>query len=121
MLQIPSTVIKRLLPYYRTLCTTKETSKEPSTITPADFESENLPPPWENPWIYALGKPPPPPQYTDVVESKEEFKWVHRLKPLPFVPEVPHHDSFPTPSGWRPPKSIYNLLTCECFRCKFFV
>ena len=40
---------------------------------------------------------------TKVVESKEDFKHVLKLLPEEIVPEPPKHDSYPTPSGWRPP------------------
>ena len=40
---------------------------------------------------------------TKLVESKEDFKHVLKLLPEEIVPEPPKHDSYPTPSGWRPP------------------
>lgn len=49
---------------------------------------------------------PPPPTLTDVVESRdpEEWKFVEALLPKMIVPEPPKHSSYPTPSGWVPPK-----------------
>jgi len=36
--------------------------------------------------------------------SKEDFgKWVVPLLPMKFVPPIPEHESYPTPSGWFPP------------------
>ncbi|XP_070578912.1 large ribosomal subunit protein mL49-like [Ptychodera flava] len=42
--------------------------------------------------------------YTDVLESKEDFKYVERLLPQLQVPSPPKHSEYPTPSGWMPPK-----------------
>ena len=49
---------------------------------------------------------PPNPTLTDVVESRdpEEWKFVEALLPIKIVPEPPKHSSYPTPSGWVPPK-----------------
>jgi len=49
---------------------------------------------------------PPAPTLTDVVESRdpEEWKFVEALMPSKIVPEPPQHSSYPTPSGWVPPK-----------------
>jgi len=74
------------------------------------FESKELPLPWENPWLYALGAPPPPPEYTQVEVSRDEFRFVERLRPMQLIPDVPHHSAHPTPSGWRPPKSAPTTL-----------
>lgn len=51
---------------------------------------------------------PPKPKLTDVVESRnaEEWKFVEALLPSKLVPEPPKHASYPTPSGWVPPKGI---------------
>jgi len=50
-------------------------------------------------------------QLTNVIESKEEFKYVEKLIPNQVVPEPPKHDSYPTPSGWVPinPEKSSNL------------
>ncbi|KAL1228341.1 Large ribosomal subunit protein [Trichinella pseudospiralis] len=61
--------------------------------------SNKAPPLWENPWFS-----PEETYKREVVESKEEFKWVKRLFPKTIIPDVPKHDSYPTPSGWMPPK-----------------
>lgn len=49
---------------------------------------------------------PPNPSLTDVIESRdpEEWKFVEALLPNKIVPEPPKHSSYPTPSGWVPPK-----------------
>jgi len=54
---------------------------------------------------------PPDPSLTGVVESQdaEEWKFVEALLPSKIVPDPPKHDSYPTPSGWVPPKGG-NLL-----------
>ena len=48
----------------------------------------------------------PDPTLTGVVESRdsEEWKFVEALMPMKIVPEPPKHSSYPTPSGWVPPK-----------------
>ncbi|VDP10835.1 unnamed protein product [Soboliphyme baturini] len=98
------------------LCTTGSDAAAPGTEATASrnvsslpekigaAENTSYPPPWENPWLYALGPPKPPPKYTEVVESKEEFRWVERLYPISVIPPVPQHKVYPTPSGWVPPK-----------------
>ena len=68
-------------------------------------DSKIKPKPWEDPLRFAYGPLKEAPKFTDVIESKEEWKWVERLMPMKVVPEVPHHDSYPTPSGWFPPRS----------------
>ncbi|CAG5119714.1 unnamed protein product [Candidula unifasciata] len=40
---------------------------------------------------------------TDYEVSYSEFKYVEQVLPRPTVPEVPKHESYPTPSGWFPP------------------
>jgi large subunit ribosomal protein L49 len=60
-------------------------------------------------------------QLTNVVESKEEFKYVEKLLPIQVVPEPPKHDSYPTPSGWipvNPEKS--SKLPYHIFRTRFY-
>ena len=49
---------------------------------------------------------PPKPTLTGVVESRdpEEWKFVEALMPSKIVPDPPKHASYPTPSGWVPPK-----------------
>jgi len=49
---------------------------------------------------------PAKPTLTDVIESRdpEEWKFVEALMPSKIVPEPPKHSSYPTPSGWVPPK-----------------
>ncbi|XP_038620779.1 39S ribosomal protein L49, mitochondrial [Tachyglossus aculeatus] len=39
-----------------------------------------------------------------VVESESDYRWVERLIPPILIPQPPPHPSYPTPSGWRPPK-----------------
>uniref|UniRef100_A0A4X2K194 Large ribosomal subunit protein mL49 n=1 Tax=Vombatus ursinus TaxID=29139 RepID=A0A4X2K194_VOMUR len=45
-----------------------------------------------------------PSAYPGIVESTEEYKFVERLIPPASIPEPPRHQSYPTPSGWQPPK-----------------
>ncbi|EFP05881.1 hypothetical protein CRE_27151 [Caenorhabditis remanei] len=56
---------------------------------------------WENPWKYAI------PEKTKTLATVEEipvdWSYVERLMPIEVVPEVPKHESYPTPSGWTPP------------------
>ncbi|XP_071963792.1 large ribosomal subunit protein mL49-like isoform X2 [Antedon mediterranea] len=40
---------------------------------------------------------------TEVIESKDDFKYVQRLIPPLQIPEPPKHASYPTPCGWSPP------------------
>ncbi|XP_078001269.1 large ribosomal subunit protein mL49-like [Glandiceps talaboti] len=47
---------------------------------------------------------PSPNEFTDVIESKEDFKYVQRLLPQLEVPSPPKHAQYPTPSGWVPQK-----------------
>ncbi|CAD6186983.1 unnamed protein product [Caenorhabditis auriculariae] len=56
---------------------------------------------WENPWEHALPKQEK--TYPKVEEIAVDWSYVERLMPIEVVPEVPHHDSFPTASGWQPP------------------
>lgn len=44
------------------------------------------------------------PEHTGFVESEAEYHFVERLLPPTSVPQPPKHDSYPTPSGWRPPR-----------------
>uniref|UniRef100_A0A8D0BWZ5 Large ribosomal subunit protein mL49 n=1 Tax=Salvator merianae TaxID=96440 RepID=A0A8D0BWZ5_SALMN len=43
-------------------------------------------------------------KYPAIVESTEEYSFVERLIPPTQVPTPPKHDSYPTPSGWKPPQ-----------------
>ncbi|XP_062456813.1 large ribosomal subunit protein mL49 [Rhea pennata] len=48
---------------------------------------------------------PPEPGYPGVVESAAEYAaFVERLLPPTRVPAPPEHPSYPTPSGWSPPR-----------------
>ncbi|XP_067170872.1 large ribosomal subunit protein mL49 [Apteryx mantelli] len=47
---------------------------------------------------------PPEPGYPGVVESTAEYAFVERLLPPTRVPDPPKHPSYPTPSGWSPPR-----------------
>lgn len=63
---------------------------------------------------------PPDPTLTGVVESRdpEEWKFVEALLPSRIVPEPPKHSSYPTPSGWVPPKGWYYCmiaLLCDIY------
>ncbi|VDN21148.1 unnamed protein product [Gongylonema pulchrum] len=40
---------------------------------------------------------------TTAVEIPVNWKHVENLLPHRVVPDVPHHTTYPTPSGWRPP------------------
>ncbi|KAM9367151.1 large ribosomal subunit protein mL49 [Phaethornis superciliosus] len=39
-----------------------------------------------------------------VEESTADYVWVERLLPPTRIPDPPQHPSYPTPSGWSPPK-----------------
>lgn len=41
-------------------------------------------------------------EFTNIIESKEEFQHVKKLIPSLVVPDPPKHESYPTPSGWVP-------------------
>ena len=43
---------------------------------------------------------------TGFEESSEEWEFVERILPKGLVPPLPEHPSYPTPSGWVPPKGI---------------
>ena len=58
--------------------------------------------PWLDPWKHAL--PPKVETSTSFEEVAIDWKEVEALLPRDVVPPVPHHDTYPTPSGWRPPK-----------------
>ncbi|XP_043827748.1 39S ribosomal protein L49, mitochondrial [Dromiciops gliroides] len=45
-----------------------------------------------------------PPAYPGVVESTAEYEFVERLIPPASIPDPPRHQSYPTPSGWQPPR-----------------
>ncbi|XP_059691102.1 large ribosomal subunit protein mL49 [Gavia stellata] len=47
---------------------------------------------------------PPNPQPPGVVESTADYAFVERLLPPTRIPEPPPHPTYPTPSGWSPPK-----------------
>ncbi|CAI2355366.1 unnamed protein product [Caenorhabditis sp. 36 PRJEB53466] len=59
---------------------------------------------WENPWKHAL------PEKTKTLATVEEvpvdWSFVERLMPIQIIPEVPKHESYPTPSGWTPPTEL---------------
>ncbi|VDK86429.1 unnamed protein product [Litomosoides sigmodontis] len=38
------------------------------------------------------------------VEIPVNWKYVQRLMPKRLIPDIPKHDTYPTPSGWRPAK-----------------
>ncbi|CAO4379058.1 unnamed protein product [Caenorhabditis nigoni] len=56
---------------------------------------------WENPWKHAI--PEKTKTFATVEEVSVDWSFVERLMPIEVVPEVPKHDSYPTPSGWTPP------------------
>ncbi|PIK55214.1 putative 39S ribosomal protein L49, mitochondrial [Apostichopus japonicus] len=56
---------------------------------------------------------------TKYLESKEDFKYVERLIPSLEVPEPPKHDSYPTPSGWSPPKGSPEGLPYHVRRTRY--
>uniref|UniRef100_A0A8C2SQZ2 Large ribosomal subunit protein mL49 n=1 Tax=Coturnix japonica TaxID=93934 RepID=A0A8C2SQZ2_COTJA len=58
-----------------------------------------VPPP-----IYSQTPPGDPPPYPAVVECTEDFHYVERLLPPACIPAPPQHQSYPTPSGWTPPR-----------------
>uniref|UniRef100_A0A1I7V1M4 Large ribosomal subunit protein mL49 n=1 Tax=Caenorhabditis tropicalis TaxID=1561998 RepID=A0A1I7V1M4_9PELO len=66
-----------------------------------NFSSSKTEKLWENPWKHAL------PQKTKTLATVEEvpvdWSYVERLMPIEIVPDVPKHESYPTPSGWTPP------------------
>uniref|UniRef100_A0A8R1HQC9 Large ribosomal subunit protein mL49 n=1 Tax=Caenorhabditis japonica TaxID=281687 RepID=A0A8R1HQC9_CAEJA len=59
---------------------------------------------WENPWKHAI------PERTKTLPTVEEisvdWSYVERLMPIEVIPEVPKHESYPTPSGWTPPTEL---------------
>ncbi|KAM9598427.1 large ribosomal subunit protein mL49 [Morphnus guianensis] len=56
----------------------------------------------------AAPPPQPPPQPTEdpptVLESTADYAFVERLLPPTRVPDPPPHPTYPTPSGWSPPR-----------------
>ncbi|MCP9259688.1 putative 39S ribosomal protein L49, mitochondrial [Dirofilaria immitis] len=40
---------------------------------------------------------------SEAVEISIDWKYVERLLSRKLIPDVPKHDKYPTPSGWRPP------------------
>lgn len=94
----------------------------PAQVQNTSASSNEFPPPWEDPWLYALGDPreKKPAEYTNFETSTKEFEWVRRLYPVRLIPTPPAHKSYPTPSGWIPPKCryicIYFLFMITLFR-----
>ncbi|CAJ0954601.1 unnamed protein product, partial [Mesorhabditis belari] len=87
------TINKRLQPLlFRRFATT---SAEPPK------ERQQYEEPWKNPWKHAL--PPQEKTFTDYEELQIDFRLVEELLPKETIPEVPNHESYPTPSGWKPP------------------
>lgn len=43
---------------------------------------------------------------TEFEEFQADWNKVEQVMPLKSVPKLPKHESFPTPSGWFPPKGI---------------
>ncbi|VDO50373.1 unnamed protein product [Brugia timori] len=60
---------------------------------------------WDDPWQAAISKTVIL-EHTrsKAVEISVDWKYVERLMPKKLIPDVPNHDTYPTPSGWRPPK-----------------
>ncbi|MFH4982522.1 hypothetical protein AB6A40_009231 [Gnathostoma spinigerum] len=56
---------------------------------------------WEDPWKYA--RPQKSKTFATFEEAAVDWKYVERLMPVRVIPDVPKHDKYPTPSGWRPP------------------
>ncbi|XP_074932757.1 large ribosomal subunit protein mL49 [Phalacrocorax aristotelis] len=48
--------------------------------------------------------PPPPQEPPPPLESTADFAFVERLLPPTRIPDPPPHPTYPTPSGWSPPK-----------------
>ncbi|VDL64403.1 unnamed protein product [Nippostrongylus brasiliensis] len=69
-----------------------------STAEVNDDESK----PWLNPWKHAL--PPKTSTTTSYEEVGIDWSFVERLMPHEVVPPLPVHESYPTPSGWQPPR-----------------
>lgn len=55
-------------------------------------------------------EPPKAPPYPGVVESTAEYVFVERLLPPSRVPDPPVHPTYPTPSGWSPPRAPVGAL-----------
>ena len=55
----------------------------------------------------------PEPTLTGFEESKssEEWECVERILPKGLVPSLPEHASYPTPSGWVPPKGMILVVS----------
>ncbi|XP_007518654.1 large ribosomal subunit protein mL49 [Erinaceus europaeus] len=51
-----------------------------------------------------LGHTQAPPAHPGFVESVDEYHFVERLLPPTSIPKPPKHESYPTPSGWMPPR-----------------
>uniref|UniRef100_A0A0N5A9S0 Large ribosomal subunit protein mL49 n=1 Tax=Syphacia muris TaxID=451379 RepID=A0A0N5A9S0_9BILA len=68
--------------------------------------SSNDEPIWKDPFKIAMKKAE---TRTDFEEVDVNWDYIERLLPLEVIPEVPKHESYPTPSGWCPPRSDVNL------------
>ncbi|VDM56543.1 unnamed protein product [Angiostrongylus costaricensis] len=69
--------------------------------TATDIEDDDSKP-WINPWKHAVPKTTS--TFTSVEECDIDWSFVERLMPHDVVPPLPVHESYPTPSGWQPPK-----------------
>ncbi|CAI5452509.1 unnamed protein product [Caenorhabditis angaria] len=58
---------------------------------------------WENPWKHALHQQEQPRTSAKVLEVPIDWSYVERLMPIEIIPDVPKHETYPTPSGWTPP------------------
>ncbi|VDO42304.1 unnamed protein product, partial [Onchocerca flexuosa] len=63
---------------------------------------------WDDPWRAAIPKR----EHTRsrAVEIAVDWKYIQRLMPQKLIPDVPKHDTYPTPSGWRPPKRMISFF-----------
>ncbi|KJH43880.1 hypothetical protein DICVIV_10112 [Dictyocaulus viviparus] len=66
------------------------------------IETEDDSKPWLDPWGHAL--PRKSSTLTSVEEVDIDWSYVERLMPHEVVPPLPRHKSYPTPSGWQPPR-----------------
>ncbi|VDN00962.1 unnamed protein product [Thelazia callipaeda] len=60
---------------------------------------------WDDPWQAIFSEH----TKTGAVEIAINWKYVQKLLPRKLIPDVPKHETYPTPSGWRPPKPQPNL------------
>lgn len=83
-----------------------------SNIDADESKEEELPAPWEDPWLHVLGKHRQKlkQDYPKYAESANEFRHVERLFPPKLIPEPPPCKDYPTPSGWRPPKCKWAVV-----------